>query len=106
MTVKYRLTFYVPPEQLMLVKVAVFKSGAGRLGQYDCCCWQTKGEGQYRPLEGSKPAIGEHGQVETLSEYKVELLCTEENIHAAVAALKSAHPYEEPAYEVYRLEDF
>lgn len=103
---QYRLTFYVPEAQLDEVKRVVFKAGAGHVGQYDQCCWQTLGEGQFRPLSGSKPAIGVHDQVERLPEFKVELLCTEETVRQAVAALKAAHPYEEPAYEVYRLEDF
>ena len=103
---KYRLTFYVPSSDLVAVKEAVFAKGAGKFPGYDQCCWQTLGEGQFRPLAGSHPSIGQHGVLESLPEYKVELLCSAECIADVVCALKSAHPYEEPAYEVYRLEDF
>lgn len=100
----YKLSFFVPDEALESVKQAVFKAGAGRIGNYDCCSWQTLGQGQFRPLEGSNPHIGSHNQVETVDEWKVELVCEDELIHKAVAAMKQAHPYEEPAYDVWKLE--
>ena len=77
--------------------------GAGRIGDYDSCCWQTLGAGQFRPLAGSDPHIGQLGEVEQLAEWKVELVCSDELIHSAVAALKQAHPYEEVAYDVWQL---
>ncbi|WP_415885984.1 NGG1p interacting factor NIF3 [Neptuniibacter sp. QD37_6] len=102
----YKLSFFVPDENLEQVKAAVFATGAGRIGNYDCCCWQVLGQGQFRPLEGSDPHIGRLGNVETVAEWKVELVCSDELIHQAVNAMKSAHPYEEPAYDVWRLEEF
>jgi hypothetical protein len=96
----YKLCFYVPLEHLESVKQAVFAAGAGRIGNYDHCCWQVEGEGQFRPLDGSQPAIGQHYQLEKVRECRVEMVCDESHIHAAVAALKQAHPYEEPAYDV------
>ena len=100
----YKLSFFVPDEALESVKQAVFKAGAGRIGNYDCCSWQTLGQGQFRPLEGSNTHIGSHNQVETVDEWKVELVCEDELLHKAVAAMKQAHPYEEPAYDVWKLE--
>lgn len=102
----YKITFYVPESHLELVKMALFAAGAGRVGLYEACAWQVKGQGQFRPLAGSKPFIGSHDELETLEEYKVELLCADTVIAAAIAALKQAHPYEEPAYDVLRLERF
>lgn len=102
----YKLSFFVPDENLEQVKAAVFATGAGRIGNYDCCCWQVLGQGQFRPLEGSDPHIGQQGKVETVEEWKVELVCSDELIRQAVDAMKSAHPYEEPAYDVWRLEEF
>ena len=99
----YKLTFYVPATHLEEVKQAVFAVGAGKIGNYDSCCWQTEGLGQFRALDGSKPYIGQQGKVETVREYKVELVCADELIAEAVAALKQAHPYEEPAYDVWKL---
>ncbi|WP_415902175.1 NGG1p interacting factor NIF3 [Neptuniibacter sp. QD29_5] len=102
----YKLSFFVPDENLEQVKAAIFATGAGKIGNYDCCCWQVLGQGQFRPLEGSDPHIGQQGNVETVDEWKVELVCSDELIRQAVDAMKSAHPYEEPAYDVWRLEEF
>lgn len=102
----YKLGFYVPATHLEQVKQAVFATGAGRIGNYDSCCWQCPGQGQFRPLDGSKPFTGQQGIVEVVEEYRVELVCTEAHIKATVAALKLSHPYEEPAYDVTRLEQF
>ena len=101
----YKITFYVPDTHVELVKAALFNAGAGRVGAYDSCAWQVKGQGQFRPLAGSNPFVGEHGLLEAVDEYKVELVCDDANIQAAIAALKSAHPYEMPAYDVVQLLD-
>lgn len=101
----YKLAFFVPQENLESVKQALFASGAGRIGDYDSCCWQVKGIGQFRPLAGSNPHIGCQNSLEQLEEWKVELVCEDHLIQAAVSALKEAHPYEEVAYEVWRLSD-
>ena len=102
----YKLCFYVPENATDLVKNALFKAGAGKIGDYDCCCWQTLGTGQFRPLENSNPYIGQKGQIESVTEFKIEMVCDDEHIKAAIEALKKAHPYEEPAYDVWKLEDF
>lgn len=99
----YKLCFYVPESHLEVVKAAVFAAGAGRIGAYDSCCWQVKGQGQFRPLAGSRPFIGMQDAVEAVEEYRVEMVCSDEHVRAAVAALKLAHPYEEPAYDVLAL---
>jgi hypothetical protein len=102
----FRLAFYVPESHLELVKAAVFEAGAGRIGNYECCCWQVHGTGQFRPLAGANPHLGQVGAVETVAEWRVEMVVGDDRVRAAVAAMKSAHPYEEPAYAVVRLEDF
>jgi hypothetical protein len=83
----------------------MFDAGAGKIGDYDCCCWQVLGAGQFRPLAGSKPHIGEYGKLETVNEYKVELVCDDVCIKSVLSAMKRAHPYEEPAYDAWRLAD-
>ena len=102
----YKLCFYVPTTHVDSVKQAIFTAGAGRVGDYDSCAWQVLGEGQFRPLAGSKPFIGTCDQVEKVPEYKVETVCEDATIGAVITALKAAHPYEEPAYQVWRLEEF
>ena len=102
----YKLAFFVPPSHVEQVKSALFAAGAGRVGAYDSCSWQVLGQGQFRPLDGSQPFIGQTGQIEQVEEWKVELVVADELIQQAVAALKHSHPYETPAYEVWKLESF
>lgn len=96
------LIFYVPESHLESVKAAIFQAGAGKLGQYDQCCWQTKGVGQFRPLPGSDPHLGSVGALEKVEEWKVEVVCTEALIGGVVDALKAAHPYETAAFLVLK----
>jgi len=100
----FKLCFYVPESQLETVKNAVFDAGAGRSGAYDRVCWQVLGQGQFRPLPGSNPQLGVTGQVQTVAEYKVEMAVDDDLLDAVVAALLRAHPYEEPAYDVWRIQ--
>lgn len=101
----YKLCFYVPETHLDGVKTAVFAAGGGRVGNYDHCCWQVLGQGQFRPLQGSQPFVGQAGLTEQVAEWKVELVVADELIHEAVKALKKSHPYETPAFDVWRLSD-
>lgn len=101
----YKLAFFVPVEDAESVKEAVFETGAGRIGDYEACCFQTRGTGQFRPLNGAAPHIGQVGTLEKVEECKIELVCEDELIKAAIAALKLAHPYEEVAYDVWQLAD-
>jgi len=99
----YKITFYVPVTHVETVKEALFAAGAGRIGDYDRCSWQVLGMGQFRPLDGAKPFLGQVGAVEPVAEYRVELVCADDCLRDAVAALRNAHPYEEPAYDVMHL---
>lgn len=90
--------FYVPEENLEEVKAAVFEAGAGRIGNYDSCCFETRGRGQFRPLQGSKPYQGSRDKVEFVNEIKVEMVLSDNLLDDVIAALKEAHPYETPAY--------
>ena len=101
----YKLAFFVPVEEAESVKEAVFETGAGRIGEYEACCFQTRGTGQFRPLQGADPHIGNVGELAYVDELKVELVCDDDRIQVAIAALKLAHPYEEVAYDVWALAD-
>lgn len=96
----YSLIFYVPDTHLEIVKQSIFAVGGGLYDGYDQCCWQVAGQGQFRPLPGSTPFIGESLTVTRVNEYKVEMVCSAEHIVAAVEALIANHPYEQPAYQV------
>ena len=100
----YKLSFFVPPSHLESVKEALFNAGAGKIGDYEHCCWQTLGTGQFRGLPSSEPYLGKKGHLEQVEEYKVELVCEDDLIRTVIAALKASHPYEEPAFDVFRLE--
>ncbi len=98
-----KLCFYVPESHLETVKEALFAAGAGRIGLYEACCWQTRGQGQFRALEGSAPYVGQEDQVTYVDEFKVEMVCEDEIIQEVVQALRHAHPYEEPAFDVLQM---
>lgn len=102
----YILCFNVPESHLESVKNAVFEAGAGKINNYSHCSWQILGEGQFMPLAGSNAFIGKVGKIEKVSEYKVETICDETYIKDAVTALKHAHPYEAPSYQVWKLENY
>jgi hypothetical protein len=101
----YKIGIFIPASHLDAVKQAMFAAGAGRIGNYDCCAWQTPGQGQFRPMQESQPFIGQHGVIATVEEYRVEMVCEASIIHAVIAAMKRAHPYETPAYDVWQLAD-
>ncbi|VAW58706.1 hypothetical protein MNBD_GAMMA08-754 [hydrothermal vent metagenome] len=99
----YKLCVFVPESHLQAVKDALFEAGAGKIGNYENCCWQTRGQGQFKPLEKSRPYIGQSGQLEKVEEYKVELVVRDEIIKAVITNMKRAHPYEEPAFDIWQL---
>ena len=105
----YKLIFFVPESYKEVVKQAVFAQGAGRFDGYDCCSWEATGSGQFMPLSGSQPFIGKQGNIETVTEYRVEMICIAAKIKAVLQVLIATHPYETPAYEVWSiktLDDF
>lgn len=108
--IRFRLIFRVPLSEAEACKKAIFAAGAGRYpgpGQYTECCFSSTGTGQFRPGDTANPNIGSVGQIEKVPEMRIETVCVGEDVaRKAVEALKKAHPYEEPAYEVIKLEDF
>ena len=98
-----KLECYIPKSHLATVKAAIFAAGAGKIGQYDCCSWETAGRGQFRPLEGSSPFLGELEKVEYVDEVKLETVCSPEHIDKVITALKKAHPYETPAFHYWEV---
>jgi len=99
----YQIIVYVPEADAEKVKLALFEAGAGRLGNYSHCCWQTTGIGQFKPLPNSNPAIGVVDQVEKVRELRLELICSVKNIDAALNAIRKTHPYETPAFSYWRI---
>ncbi|CAG8374624.1 unnamed protein product [Penicillium salamii] len=105
---RYKLVFFVPTENAEPCKEAIFAVGAGSFpgGKYTKCCFQTAGTGQFLPNEGADPAVGAVGALERCEELRIEVMCLGRDVMLrAVEALIAAHPYEEVAYEVYRMEN-
>jgi hypothetical protein len=101
--VNRKLVVFVPAEALEVVRDAVFAAGAGRIGAYERCSWYTEGTGTFLGGSGTDPAVGERGVEERVPELRLETVFPEERHEAIVAALRAAHPYEEPAFDVYLL---
>jgi hypothetical protein len=99
----YKLTFYVPDSHVEQVKAAVFAAGAGRMCDYEHCCWQVLGQGQFKPMQGAQPFLGQVDRLETVDEWRVEMVVDDRDLSAVIAAFKQAHPYETPAYDVIAL---
>ena len=95
----------MPREALDATRDAVFAAGAGRIGDYERCSWYAAGTGTYLGGEGTNPTLGEAGREERVAELRVETVVRDDRLEDVVAALKQAHPYEEPAYDVYPLVD-
>jgi hypothetical protein len=85
------------------VREALFAAGAGRIGDYERCSFYTEGTGTFLGGEGTEPAIGRAGSEQRVGELRLETVYPEERHAEVIAALKAAHPYEEPAYDVYPL---
>ena len=97
-----KLTFYVPIDSCEAVKNALFDVGVGRIGNYDRCSFETLGTGQFIALEGANPTIGKVGDVEKISEVRVEMVMEDHILSVAVKTLKNSHPYETPAFDVVK----
>lgn len=102
----YKIVFFVPEANKEDVKNAMFTAGGGKLGDYEQCSWEALGQGQFKPLTGSNPHIGSLNRLEIVAEYRVEMACDKPYINAVVQALRLAHPYEEPAFDVWATESF
>lgn len=95
-----KLVWFVPPSHLQETRDAVFAAGAGWVGGYSRCSFATLGEGTFFGGEGTSPTVGEAGHDEWVTEYRVETVVPLERLEAVVEALRRAHPYEEPAFDV------
>lgn len=95
-----KLIVFVPLDAAEKVRSALGEAGAGRIGDYDCCSWSSDGEGAFRPLPGANPAIGEVGSLERVPETRIETVVPRAVRDKVLAAMREAHPYETPAYDV------
>ena len=95
-----KIIIYIPIEYKEKVKNAMFHAGAGTIGQYKNCCFETLGVGQFLPSSKATPFIGKNLELSKIKEYKVEMICNDSCLVAAIEEMKKAHPYEEPAFDI------
>ena len=102
---RYKVVVFVPATDLVKVAEALYRAGAGQIGHYSHCGFQTAGTGTFLPLEGAHPAIGLRGRLETVQEVKLETVVSADKVAPVIAAMRKAHPYETPAFDVFRHHD-
>lgn len=96
---------FVPIDAAAVVRAALAEAGAGTIGNYDFASFSSPGQGRFRPLEGANPMIGTVGEIEEVDELRVEVVLPRARRAAVVAAMRAAHPYEEPAFDVVEVAD-
>jgi hypothetical protein len=101
--VNRKLVVFVPREALDRVRSALFDAGAGKIGNYTHCSWYAAGTGTFLPGAEASPTIGQSGREQRVSELRLETVFPEELQDGVIAALREAHPYEEPAFDIYPL---
>lgn len=100
----YKIAVTVPENEADELREVIGNAGAGNIGNYIHCSFSVKGIGRSMPIEGANPTIGQVGQLEAIAEERIEVVCDENHVKAVLTAIRQAHSYEEPAIEVYKLE--
>lgn len=100
-----KIAVFVPAEALEKVSAAICDAGAGRIGAYSHCTFRIPGTGTFLPLEGAHPYAGEPHKLEQVAEIRLESVAPEEAVPDVVAAIRRSHPYEEPAFDIYPLQN-
>lgn len=98
-----KIVVYVPLSHADEIRRVLSCAGASHIGNYDCCSFSVKGVGRFRGLQGTHPYIGHPGKIEKVEEERIETVCPYEKMDSVLSALKKAHPYEEPAIDVFPL---
>jgi hypothetical protein len=100
----YKLIVYVPLTHTEIVREAIGNAGGGKLGNYSHCSFSSRGQGRFIPLAGAEPHIGSVGAPEVVEEERIEVTVNEDMLKDVIGAMKRVHPYDEIAYDVYKLE--
>ena len=100
-----KLVTYIPASHSVQVRQAIFEAGAGHIGNYDMCGYSVEGKGTFRALDGARPFVGRHGTQHTEPEIRFETVFPTRLCQQVVTALIDSHPYEEPAYDIYALQN-
>ncbi len=100
-----KVSFFVPAENKDEVVSAMFSAGAGDVGEYSECSFQTEGIGTFKPSENANPVEGKRGELSTVNELKVEVLCSQHSLGRVLNAMYQTHPYEEVAHDIYAIQN-
>lgn len=98
-----KIVVFVPKTHTEIVRQAIGDAGAGKVGNYSHCSYSVDGIGRYKPIEGAKPFIGTVGKFEEVEEERIECVCDRTKAKQVIKAIRSVHPYEEVAFDVYPL---
>jgi dinuclear metal center YbgI/SA1388 family protein len=101
----FKFVVFVPEPDAEKIREVICSHHAGIIGNYTCCTFSTRGKGTFMPLSGAKPFIGEEDKLSIVDEVKIESIVDEDNLSCLVNAVREAHPYEEAAYDVYKVEN-
>jgi dinuclear metal center YbgI/SA1388 family protein len=101
----YKFVIFVPPEAENKIKDTIGQNGGGKWGNYSNCTFNINGTGTFKPLDGSNPYSGKAGELSTVNEVRIECIVNEVNLPHLVKSVLESHPYEEPAYDIYRIEN-
>ena len=101
---RYKMVIYVPSDHAEDVRHALAEAGAGVIGKYTHCTFTVTGIGRFKPEPGAMPHTGEVGEINEVEEERIETVCAEEFLQVALEKVRAAHPYEEPAIDVYPIE--
>jgi hypothetical protein len=102
---QFKIAVFTPPAAVNAVLCAAAEAGAGRIGNYSYCSFQSEGKGTFLPREGARPAVGTVGKLERVDEARLELIVSQRELQGVIAAILDAHPYEEVAYDVYAVKN-
>lgn len=98
-----KVVVFVPDSDLARVADALFGAGAGRIGEYSECSFRVVGTGTFFGSDAAQPTVGQKGRREEVAEWRLEVVCPEKQVDKVIAAMRQAHSYEEPAFDVYPL---
>lgn len=102
---RVKIVVTVPEKDADTLRTAIGAAGGGKAGNYTHCSFSVKGTGRFRPESGAQPAIGEVGKFEEVAEERIEITCQQNKVKEVVKAIRKAHPYEEPAIDMFQLLD-
>lgn len=100
---KVKIVTFVPIESADKVRQALGSAGAGNIGEYSCCSFSVTGKGRFTPSENANPAIGSANNQEIVAEERIEVICNKDKAKEVISAMRTAHPYDEVAFDIYPL---